>query len=75
MKEGIAQLDLSDLNQSHYKSAQTFTNQPTAAQQILENEARALYLSASLLGDTIAEKREALEQIVDRALKHLYAAQ
>jgi hypothetical protein len=41
--------------------------------QILENEARALYLSASLLGDTYAEKREALEQIIDLALNHLNA--
>lgn len=45
-----------------------------AAQMILENEARALYLSASLLGDTYQEKREALEQIVDLALNQLNAS-
>ena len=47
----------------------------TAADQIIKNEARALYLSASLLGDTLEEKREALEQIVEEALKQLYATE
>ena len=73
MLEGIGRIDLSDLNATHYVSDKTFKNM-SAADMVLTNEAQALYLSASLLGDTLAEKREALEQIVDKALKYLYAA-
>ncbi len=57
----------------HINQVRTITM--NAAQQIIENEARALHLSASILGETLAEKREVLEQIVDAALKQLYAAQ
>ncbi len=44
-----------------------------ACEQIIENEGRSLYLIADLLADNKKDKREIIEQIVDKALKHLYA--
>lgn len=74
MKVGISRIDLSSLNVHHCVSDGTLPNM-SAVDQLIAKEARSLYLAASLLGDTIAEKREALEQIVDTALKYLNANQ
>lgn len=48
-------------------------NEPSAYDQVINGEARALYLSASILGNNLQERREILEHIVDLALKQLYA--
>lgn len=44
----------------------------SASQEIILNEGRALFYVASLLGDSLKERREVIEQMVDEALRRLY---